>query len=104
VNVSDVVTPLATVVLLVCVVKPLFATVTVYVPTGIQLVVKRPVELLDPETVVGITPPLIVTVAPLTTAPPDVTTFTETFPAVAIGMFRVLVAPPVTPTARVRDR
>ena len=98
------VTPLETVVVLLCVVKPLFATVTVYVPTGIQLVVNKPVELLDPETVVAITPPLIVTVAPLTTAPPDVTTFTEIFPAVAIGILRVLVAPPVTPTASVRDR
>ena len=98
------VTPLVTVVVLVCVAKPLFATVTVYVPTGIQLVVNKPVELLDPETVVAITPPLIVTVATLTTAPPDVTTFTEIFPAVAIGILRVLVAPPVTPTANVRDR
>ena len=95
------VTPLETVVVLLCVVKPLLETVTVYVPTGIQLVVNKPVELLDPETVVAIAPPLIVTVAPLTTAPPDVTTFTEIFPAVAMGMLRVLVEPPVTPTARV---
>jgi hypothetical protein len=96
-----VVTPLETDVVLLWVVKPLLATVTVYVPTGTQLVVKRPVELLDPETVVEITPPLIVTVAPLTAAPLEVTTFTEIFPAVAIGMLRVLVAPPVTLTASV---
>ncbi len=98
------VTPVETDVVLLCVVKPLLATVTVYVPTGIQLVVKRPVELLDPETVVEITPPLIVTVAPLTTAPLDVTTFTEIFPPVAIGRLRVLVAPPVTATASVCAR
>ena len=98
------VTPLETVVLLLCVVKPLFATVTVYVPTGIQLVVNKPVELLDPETVVEIEPPLMVMVAPLTAAPPEVTTFTEIFPAVAMGMLRVLVAPPVTPTASVWDK
>jgi hypothetical protein len=99
-----VVAPLETDVVLLCVVKPLLATVTVYVPMGIQLVVKSPVELLDPETVVEITPPLIVTVAPLTAAPLDVTTFTEIFPAVAMGMFRVLVAPPVTPTGSVRAK
>ena len=98
------VTPLETVVVLVCVANPLFATVTVYVPTGIQLVVNNPVELLDPETVVATTPPLMVMVAPPTTAPPDVTTFTEIFPAVAMGMLRVLVAPPVTPTANVRAK
>jgi hypothetical protein len=96
-----VVTRLDTVVVLLAVVKPLFATVTVVVPTGIQLVVNKPVELLDPDTVVPITPPLIVTVAPLTAAPLDVTTCTEIFPAVAMGILRVLVAPPVTPTASV---
>jgi hypothetical protein len=99
-----VVAPLETDVVLLCVAKPLFATVTVYVPTGIQLVVNMPVELLDPETVVEITPPLIVTVAPLTAAPLEVTTFTEIFPAVAMGMLRVLVAPPVTPVASVCAR
>ena len=46
----------------------------------------------------------MVTVAPLTTAPLEVTTFTEIFPAVAMGMFRVLVAPPVTAAESVRDK
>jgi hypothetical protein len=102
--VSDAVAPLATVVVLLCVVKPLLATVTVYVPTGIQFVVNNPVELLSPETVVAILPPLIVTVAPLTAAPLEVTPFTEIFPAVAIGILRVLVAPPTTFAARVCAR
>ena len=73
-------------------------------PTGIQFVVNMPVLPVRPLTVVAITPPLIVTVAPLTTAPVDVTTFAEIFPAVARGILRVLVAPPVTLTARVRGR
>jgi hypothetical protein len=102
--VTVVVTPELTVADLLWVVCPVFAAVTVYVPTGIQFVVKSPEVLVLPVTVVAIAPPLIVIVAPLTTAPVEVTTFAVIFPAVAIGIFRVAVAPPVTPTLSVRGR
>ena len=99
-----VVTPELTVADLLWVVCPVFAAVTVYVPMGIQFVVNNPEVFVVPVTVVAITPPLIVIVAPLTTAPVEVTTFAVIFPAVAIGIFRVAVAPAVTPMLSVRDR
>src|SRR5579859_745165 len=79
-------------------------TVTVYVPTGIQFVVNSPEVLVVPVTEVAITPPLIVIVAPLTTAPVEVTTFAVIFPAVASGMLSVAVVPLVTPTPSVRGK
>lgn len=96
--------PAVTVADLLCVANPLFETVTVYVPTGIQFVVKSPEVLLLPVTVVAITPPLIVTVAPATAEPDDVTTFAVIFPAVASWKFSVTVAPLATVTALVRGR
>ena len=99
-----VVAPEVTVAVLLCVVCPVFETVIVYVPTGIQLVVNSPEVLVLPVTVVAMEPPLIVTVAPLTTAPLAVTTLAVIFPAVASWKLRVTVAPLVTFTALVRDR
>jgi hypothetical protein len=99
-----VVTPLVTVALLLWVVCPVFEIVIVYVPTGIQLVVSRPVVAVVPVTVVATTPPLIVTVTPLTTAPVGETTFTVILPAVAIARFNVAVPPLVTLTVALRER
>jgi hypothetical protein len=104
VNVTVVVTPLVTVALLLWVVCPVFETVTVYVPTEIKLVVNSPVVPVVPVTVVAMAPPLIVTVAPLTTAPLGETTLAVTFPAVAIAIFKVAVVPPVTLTVALRVR
>jgi hypothetical protein len=104
VNVAVVVTPLVTVALFDCVVCPLFVIVTVYVPTGIHVVAKSPVVPVVPVTVVAIAPPLIVTEAPLTTAPLGETTLAVIFPAVAIAMFSVAVAPLVTLTVALRVR
>jgi len=93
-----------TVVVLVCVVCPVLVTVTVYVPTGIQVVAKRPVEAVEPGTTVAMLPPLIVNVAPLTILPLAATTLTVIFPEVAIGRLRVLVPPAATFTAIVWGR
>lgn len=104
VNVTVVVTPLETAAVLLWLVCPVSATVTVYVPTGIQFVVKIPVEPVVPVTVVAITPPLIVTVAPDTATLLELSTFAEIFPAVAIEMLSVEVVPLVTLTDSVLGR
>jgi hypothetical protein len=61
------------------------------------------VELVLPLTVVETTPPLIETVAPLTTAPAEVFTVTLIFPDVAIPKLTVVVPPAVTVAVFVCD-
>jgi hypothetical protein len=78
--------------------------VTVYVPIGIQFVAKIPELLVVPLTVVAITPPLMVTVAPRSAAPDEFTALTLILPAVASGKFKVAVPPLGTLTVRLRGR
>ena len=66
--------------------------------------VNVPAVLVLPVTVVATDPPLIVTVALGTAAFVEFKTFTVIFPAVAMGMLSVAVAPAVTPMDNVRGR
>ena len=66
--------------------------------------VNVPAVLVLPVTVVATTPPLIVTVALGTAALVEFKTLTVIFPAVAMGMLSVAVAPAVTATDNVRER
>ena len=99
-----VVTPLVTVAVLVWVACPVLLAVMVYEPIGIQFVAKTPVVPVIPLTVVGTDPPLMVIVTPATTTLVEVVTLIASFPAVAIAMFNVEVAPEVTVATKVLGR
>ena len=66
--------------------------------------VKVPAVLVVPVIVVGTDPPLMVMVTPETTVPAEVVTLNVSFPAVAMAMFRVEVAPDVTVVGNVLVR
>src|SRR5262249_16096075 len=91
-----VVAPVFAVALLLCAGCPLAVTVTVYVPTGIQMELYPPVELVVVFTVVLMEPPMMVIAAPATALPLDRVTGPAILPPIDIAKWGVRMAREVT--------